>query len=363
MSKAIDLAKRGRGHVEPNPMVGAVIAQHGKLIGDGWHKQFGGPHAEIEAISATRLSRNGLAGATMYVTLEPCCTQGKTPPCTEAILAAKIARVVVAMVDPDTKVAGAGIAILRKAGLRVDVGLCETSVKQLLGAYVKSRTKRQPWVICKWAQTADGFLALPPGRDRWISNNQSRKHVHELRGLVDGILVGIGTVLADDPMLTNRSGKGNQPTRIVLDSNLRISLDCQLVRTADESPVIVATTLTGIENKAAKATQLQAGGVEVLAIGANRNGQVDLDLLLDELGGRHWTYLLAEGGQQTLASFIQIHQADELMVYVSPKVLGSESVPGLPQLDIAMMPERTRYHKLESRLLGQDRFFRYVLDK
>jgi diaminohydroxyphosphoribosylaminopyrimidine deaminase/5-amino-6-(5-phosphoribosylamino)uracil reductase len=182
----------------------------------------------------------------MYVTLEPCSHYGKTPPCTDAVIAAGIARVLAAMVDPDERVSGRGIALLRQAGVQVEVGLCEPAARRLLAAYIKLRTQHRPWVICKWAQTADGYLALPPGAGRWLSGEASRARVQELRAVCDGVCVGIGTVLADDPLLTNRSGAGRQPARLVLDAHLRTPPTCQLVQSAARGTSILPVGHMGV---------------------------------------------------------------------------------------------------------------------
>lgn len=244
MQMALAEASIGLGAVEPNPMVGAMIVRDGLEIARGRHKRFGGPHAEIEAMASlcgtgslpvrvtpvsemaglcadrrdpygqTACPTKKLAGATMYVTLEPCCHRNKkTPPCTDALIASGISRVVVAMEDPDVNVRGRGVAALRAAGIEVQVGVCEAKARRLLAPYIKLRTLGQPWVIAKWAQTEDGYLALPEGQGRWISNELSREHVHEVRRICDGIVVGIGTVLADDPMLNCRvsGGSGANP--------------------------------------------------------------------------------------------------------------------------------------------------------
>ncbi len=256
MRLALELAERGRGTVEPNPMVGAVLARGGKELARGWHQHFGGPHAEIEAISAAAATGADASGATMYVSLEPCCHHGKTPPCTDALVAAGIKRVVVAMEDVDPRVVGRGIAALKSAGIEVTVGVCREHAQRLLAAYIKLRTAGRPWVICKWAQTAEGFLRMPTGQRRWISCEQSRDFVHRLRGQCQAVCVGVGTVLADDPLLTNRSGVGHQPLRIVLDATLRIPPACRLVATASQSPVLVATTSSAVANRPEVAEQL-----------------------------------------------------------------------------------------------------------
>jgi len=359
MNIALEIALAGRGAVEPNPMVGAVIARGEVELGRGHHERFGGPHAEINAISAARRNGVDITGATMYVTLEPCCHHGKTPPCTDAIIASGIARVVVAMVDPDEQVSGVGIETLRGAGVRVDVGLCRREGERLLRAYRKLRKTKRPWVICKWAQTSDGYLALAPGCGRWISCPESRRRVHELRWGCDGILVGISTVLADDPLLTDRSGRPRARgplRRIVLDSHLRLPADCQLIETASDAPVIVATSI-GAELRARQA--LSVRGAELLELPACNAG-VDIEALLDELGRRQYTRLLVEGGAKVLSSFIEARLADELFVFVSPQTAGADGTsPKPPKFDITVLSERLSMPAPSETPSGSDMLLNY----
>ena len=358
MAQALLAAEAGRGNVEPNPMVGAVLVRDGVELGRGWHVRFGGPHAEIEALRAAQAAGHDARGATMYVTLEPCCHRGKTPPCTDAIIQAGIAKVVVAMTDPDENVSGGGIATLRRAGIDVVTGVLEGCARRLGAAYCKLRMLSRPWVICKWAQTSDGYIAA---NERWISCADSRRHVHRLRGRCDGILVGAGTVDMDDPLLTNRSGQGAQPARVVLDSALRTPVDCRLVRTAGESPVIIATTHQGAIAAGDHAAELRGAGVELLELPAGKRG-VDLPALLDELGRREWTYLLVEGGAKVLASFIDARLADELLVYVSPQRLGADAA-GLPRFDIEELRSTVAFGETSRKLIGDDTLLRFVLSE
>ena len=359
MAEALALAGGGAGAVEPNPMVGALIVRDDEVIARGYHKQFGGPHAEREAFSAAKASGIDVAGATMYVTLEPCCHHGKTPPCTAAIIEARIARVVIAMEDPDAQVAGKGISQLREAGIEVQTGVFEDQARRMLSAYMKLRTLARPWVTCKWAQTPSGLIALSESEGRWISSAQSREKVHELRSHCDGILIGAGTVLADDPLLTNRSGAGKQPARIVLDGKLRMPLDCQLVRTAEQSPVIIATTHQAITADPDKSAHLQAAGVELLELSAGPNG-INLDALLDELGKRNWTHLLVEGGAAVLESFILGRYADELLAFVSPDEARSDA-GDLPRFDIAEVRKKLRLGEPVISQIGGDELMQFVL--
>ena len=370
MARALELARQGRGTVEPNPMVGAVLVRDGVVIAEGYHRRFGGPHAEVEAIAAARAAGADPRGATIYVTLEPCCHVGRTPPCTRALLEAGVAKVVGAMQDVDVRVAGGGYQQLRDAGVEVISGVLESRARALLSAYIKLRTCGRPWVVCKWAQTPEGFLALPPGQGRWISGSGSRDFVHRLRGFCDGICVGVGTVLADDPLLTNRSGWGKQPLRIVLDSHLRTPLQSQLVSTARQFPALIATTTHAVQAGLAKARQLEQAGVELLALPAS-GGRVDLGALLDELGRRQQTYLLVEGGEAVLRAFIDQGLADELLAFVCPSKSGEGTAiardanlnaaePSLPRLDIAELAQCLQLPQPERMPLGDDMLWRYI---
>ncbi len=323
MDEAIALAGRGIGLVEPNPMVGAVIVRDGRVVGRGWTQPYGGDHAEVRALADAPAS----SGATMYVTLEPCCHYGKTPPCTDAIIAAGIARVVVGLVDPFEQVAGRGIARLREAGIEVVVGVGAAKIRRQLAAYLKLQTQAKPWVILKWAQTLDGRVATRTGQSRWISGEAARRRVHELRGWCDGIAVGAGTVAADDPLLTNRSGQGRTPTRVILDDRLRTPADAQVIRTIDAAAVLVATTHEALAARREHADALVAAGAEVVALDACDEG-VDPDALLAELGRRRWTRLLVEGGPGVAGSLLRAAAVDELWVFLAPRLLGGRE--GLP---------------------------------
>lgn len=319
MQRALALAVRGQGSVEPNPMVGCVIVRAGHVLGEGYHRRFGGAHAEVEAL---RHCSHGARGATVYVTLEPCCHVGKTGPCTDALLAAGVGRVVAAMRDPDPRVAGRGISMLRRRGVRVDVDVCREEAERLNAPYLALRRRGVPWVIAKWAQSVDGRIATRTGASKWISGSASRAIVHGLRGRVDAVVVGIGTVLADDPSLTSRVGRPKRiARRVVLDSRLRIPLRCVLVRTAKAVPVIVATTRAAIRRTGARARHLEAAGVEVLPL-ASREGRVDLHALLAAFGRRSMTNVLFEGGGDVLGSLFDERLVNEAYVFISPRVLG-----------------------------------------
>jgi len=320
MRRALELAERGRGRVEPNPMVGAVAVRDGRIVGEGYHGGFGGPHAEPHAIAA---AGEACKGATLYVTLEPCTHYGKTPPCVPAVIAAGFRRVVAAMIDPDPRTQGGGIVALRTAGLEAEVGLLEAEARRLNAPFVKLTLTGLPYLTAKWAMSLDGKTATRTGDSRWISCPESRERVHTVRGQVDAILVGIGTVLADDPLLTARPPGPRVAARVVADSAARLPLGSRLVQTAAEAPVIVAATaLAPPERRAA----LEAAGVEVLVLPAEE-GRVSLQALLEELGRRRMTNVLLEGGGELCAAALAGRLADKLMVFVAPTVIGGREAP------------------------------------
>lgn len=354
MRQALRAAARGVGAVEPNPPVGAVIVREGKVLAEGWHEQFGGPHAEVQALAAAARRSMDVAGATMYVTLEPCCAfEGKkTPACTDAIIQAGLSRVVIAMADPDANVSGRGSEQLRRAGIVVDVGCCEQDTHELLRAYIKLRTQRRPWVIAKWAQTTDGYVSLD-GQGQageplraWISNANSRRHAHRWRGLADGVLVGVNTVLADNPLLTDRRREASrQPARVVLDATLRTAADARLATSARDVPLIIATTPQALRDHPDRVKALRDAGAELLELPrkpvrgshpepAGQVEGVDLEALLDRLGERNWTRLIVEGGPTVLRSTLDADLADELHVYVSPQQTSDTDQPRFPLADV-----------------------------
>ncbi len=323
MQLALALAARGRGLVEPNPMVGAIIVRDKTIVGRGWHRRFGGPHAEIEAL---RQAGPKARGATLYVTLEPCCHTGKTGPCTQALINARIKRVVAAMMDPYHQVRGHGFAALRRAGVKVLVGTGQQQARQLNRPFIKRLATGMPYVIAKWAQTLDGCVADRHNHSRWISSAASRRQVHLLRAGVDGIIVGIGTALADDPLLTARLPRHQKPpriaTRVLIDRKCQLPRTSQLVRTAAVAPVLL---LHGKRLKPADLTRRQRliqAGVEMLAVDADSHGHLNLRSALQQLGHRGMTNVLVEGGPRLMASLLAANLADEIHVYIAPMILG-----------------------------------------
>lgn len=336
MRRALDLAVQGQGHVEPNPMVGCVIVQGAEIIGEGWHRRFGEPHAEVEAL---KLAGERAAGATMYVTLEPCCHHGKTPPCTKAILKAGITRVVAALRDPFPQVAGQGLAELEAAGVHTEVGVLAAESQQLNAPYLKLVRTGRPWVIGKWAMTLDGKIATRTGSSMWVSNESSRAVVHKLRGRMDAIMIGRETARRDDPLLTARPPGPRTPLRIVMDTHGSQSSDSQLVRTAQSVPLMVAV---GSESLERDRCRLRAEGCEVW-VGHAETHHSRLDALLDELGRRRMTNVLVEGGGRMLGSLLDHRQLDEIHVFIAPKLVGGAASPvptageGVDQIAEALM--------------------------
>jgi diaminohydroxyphosphoribosylaminopyrimidine deaminase/5-amino-6-(5-phosphoribosylamino)uracil reductase len=320
MSRALELAARGEGWVEPNPMVGCVIVRDGETVGEGWHQRFGGPHAEVEAL---RIAGVRARGATAYVTLEPCCHQGKTPPCTKALIAAGVRRVVIAQRDPFPQVDGGGIVELNASGVATEVGIGVAEARWLNAPYRKLVERGLPWIIAKWAMTLDGKLATSTGDSRWISSEASRVIVHRLRGRVDAVLIGSGTAIADDPLLTARPAGARTAARIIVDSRAQLSPRSQLVRTTREAPVIVAVA---DEAPLEKTITLESAGCEVLRCPGESHAE-RLLTLLTELGRRRMTNVLVEGGAQLLGALLDARQIDEVHAFIAPKLAGGATAP------------------------------------
>jgi len=356
MRLALAEADRGRGAVEPNPMVGAVVVRDGRVVGLGHHARFGGPHAEVVALGAAGVAARG---ATLYVTLEPCCHVGKTPPCTDAILGAGVARVVAAIRDPFPRVDGGGFARLRAAGLAVESGAEADAARRLNAPYLKRLATGLPYVTAKWAMTLDGKTACASGDSRWISGPRSRALVHELRGRMDGIAVGIGTALADDPQLTARPAGPRVATRIVLDGAARLPTAGRLARTAREAPVLVAVT---DHAPAGRVAALEALGCEVVAFPGG--GAVPILPLLEHLGRRGLTNLLVEGGGGVLGAFLDAGQVDAVEVYIAPAIEGGSHPFGPARgAGVAAMAGALRLDRSEIGLIDGDLRIRGTLPR
>lgn len=318
MQRAIELARRGFGRVNPNPAVGAVIVRDGRIIGEGWHRKFGELHAERNAFAACT---EDPAGATIYVTLEPCCHYGKTPPCTEAVIENGIARVVIGSPDPNPLVAGKGVALLEEAGIEVEQGVLREECDELNRAFFHHVRTGLPFVVLKYAMTADGKIATRTGASKWITGEVARKRVHEDRNRYAAIMVGVGTVLADDPQLTCRIDDGVNPLRVICDSHLRTPLDSQIVTTANEVPTLIATCVSD----PLRLKEYRERGCEVLVCG---EGTVDLPALMANLGERGIDSVIVEGGATLNASVLKAGLVNFLQVYIAPKIFGSQQAPG-----------------------------------
>jgi diaminohydroxyphosphoribosylaminopyrimidine deaminase/5-amino-6-(5-phosphoribosylamino)uracil reductase len=328
MKQALRLARRGLGQTSPNPMVGAVIVKNGKVIGQGYHERFGGLHAEINAISD---AKSNLNGATLYVTLEPCCHKGKkTPPCLDTLLKYKWKRVVVGTIDPNPRVNGKSIEMLKQRGIETNVGVLLEECQRLNEVYFKYIQTGVPFVTLKYAQTLDGRIATALGDSKWISSEPSLKWAHRLRSIHDAVLVGVGTVLEDDPQLTVRLVQGRNPLRVVVDSRLKIPLNSRILKELESAPTIIAaTSQADIE----KTLALNVMGVEVVTVGEDSEGMVDLKDLLQKLGKKNISSVLVEGGAMTITSFIRQGIADKLIVIIAPKLMG-EGVEAVGDLGI-----------------------------
>ena len=350
MHVALSQAVRGLGKVNPNPLVGAVIVREGIMIGSGYHEHFGGPHAEINAI---RNANGSVEGATMYVTLEPCSHFGKTPPCADALIEAKIEKVVVAMKDPNPWVAGRGIERLKDNGIEVIVGLLEKETKELNRVFIKYIRTKLPYVVLKSAMSLDGKIATATGHSQWISCPESRKYVHTLRNELKGILVGVNTVITDDPELTTRleGVTGRNPIRIVVDSKGRIPLSSKMFKNGDQNPVIIATT---INFPKPKRIYLEAAGHTVLTL-PERDGMVDLKILMSELGGLGIDGILLEGGGTLNESALKNGIIDEIQFIIAPMLIGGrDAITPVEGAGFNTVDEGIRLQQMTTRQMGDD---------
>ncbi len=347
MRRALGLASRALGRTSPNPAVGAVVVREGAEVGWGYHRAAGEPHAEVEA-----LARAGplAAGATLYVNLEPCNHHGRTPPCTDAILAAGVRRVVVAVEDPDARVRGKGVRRLEEAGVDVEVGVLEGEARRLNAAYIKHRTTGLPWVTAKWAMSLDGRLATRTGASRWITGPEAREYVHRLRDQHDAVMVGVGTAVKDDPALTCRLPGGRDPLRVVVDSRLRLPPQARMLREGG-SRVVVATTPAA---DAARAEQLRGAGAEVWVC-EPEGGRVSLRDLLGRLAGRGALSVLAEGGSALHGSLLEAGLVDRVVAFLGPLVVGGDGAPSpVGGAGVAELSRALRLEHVVVRQFGQD---------
>jgi|GEM_PF-33539 len=356
MARALELAVRGMGHARPNPMVGAVIVKDGRIIGEGWHERFGGPHAEVNAFAHCT---EDPAGATLYVTLEPCSHYGKTPPCADLIIEKDIDRVVTAMVDPNPLVSGKGIRRLRDAGIFVTVGVMEKEARKLNEVFLKYVTEHKPFVLYKAAMSLDGKTACHTGDSKWISSEDSREEVHVLRGCYKGIMVGAGTVIADNPLLTARTEGLDDPVRIIVDGNLSVPLKAKVFQ--EEGDVIVLTTTSSDEKKREELTKL---GVDIIMTDGDEKGKVDLDSAMTGLALKGIDGILLEGGATLASSAFEAGIVDKVRIYAAPKIIGGVNAPGLIGGDGASsMKEAVKLKDLSTETCGGDLVIEAYVDK
>jgi diaminohydroxyphosphoribosylaminopyrimidine deaminase/5-amino-6-(5-phosphoribosylamino)uracil reductase len=356
LARAIELAQKGAGAVRPNPVVGAVVARDGEVLGEGWHKEFGAAHAEVNAIEACGLE--DLSGATLYVSLEPCCHEGKTPPCTEAILQAGIGRVVVASDDPTEKASGRGLGILRDEGVEVVIAEGELAARARLlnQAFRKHARVGRPWVLFKSAMTLDGKVATRTGDSKWISGEDSRELAHRWRASVDAVVVGIGTALADDPQLTARpdgllAELPYQPRRVVFDTLARLPPSSQLVAAASEMPLTIVVSRAAAR---ADTDALEAAGAQVL-VATGENEPARVRSALDQLGGDGIASVLLEGGPHLAGAFLDAGEIDELRLFLAPLLLGGSAARDpLEGKGVERISEALRALTFDSEHIGED---------
>lgn len=330
MRRALELAAKGRAGTQPNPRVGCVIVKNGEIVGEGFHEKAGGPHAEVFALEAAGAKAKG---ADLYVTLEPCCHQGRTPPCTNAVIKAGIKRVFAAMEDPNPKVAGQGFAALRGAGIEVDVGLMEAEAEDLNRGFVSRMSRGRPWLTLKLAMSLDGRTALASGESKWITGDEARADVHRLRAEAGAVMTSVSTVIADDPELTVRlPGDWRQPDRVVLDTQLRVPADAQVFKPGARRIVLT------VRPRADRMEALQKNGIEVVLAGPSTNGHVGLESALKELGRLQVNEVFVECGPKLAGSVLRSGLMDEAVLYVAPSLFGHEGralaeLPGVQTLD------------------------------
>ena len=346
MREALRIARNAEGRTSPNPLVGAVVVRDGKIIAEGWHRQAGTPHAEIHALNmAGELARD----ATLYVTLEPCSHFGRTPPCAQAVVDAGIRRVVAAMSDPNPKVAGRGFELLKAAGVEVEVGLLEAEARELNEVFLKWVTKKLPFVTLKFACSLDGKIATSSGESQWISCLESRKFTHHLRDINDAILVGVGTVLADNPSLTTRLVEGKNPVRVIVDSNARTPLNSTVVTDKSARTIVAVTNNAPADRIAA----LKSSGVEIIFAG---NGErVDLKVLMNELAAQEITSVLVEGGGTINFAMLSAGLVDKVFAFVAPKIIGgSNSLTAVEGAGFIKLSDAVELKNFTARTLGED---------
>lgn len=356
MSRALELAVRGMGHTRPNPMVGAVLVKDGRIIGEGWHEVYGGPHAEVNCFAhATEDPK----GATLYVTLEPCSHYGKTPPCADLVVEKGVDRVVVAMEDPNPLVAGKGIRKLKESGIFVTVGIMEEEAKKLNEVFLKYITQHKPFVLYKAAMSLDGKTACHTGDSQWISCEDSREEVHVLRGCYKGIMVGAGTILADNPQLTARTEGMIDPVRIIVDGHLSVPLKANVFQ--EEGENIILTTTASDEGKRKALSDM---GVDIIMTDGEEKGSVDLEAAMTGLALKGIDSILLEGGATLAASAFDAGIVDKVRIYTAPMIIGGVSAPGLIGGEGAStIPKAIRLRDIQTQMTGKDLVIEAYVEK
>ncbi|MGE5315261.1 MAG: bifunctional diaminohydroxyphosphoribosylaminopyrimidine deaminase/5-amino-6-(5-phosphoribosylamino)uracil reductase RibD [Acidobacteriota bacterium] len=334
MRRCLVLAGKGRGAVSPNPLVGSVVVKDGVIIGEGYHRRYGGPHAEVNAIRDAERRGASVEGAELYVSLEPCFHYGNTPPCVDLVIEKKLKRVAAAVNDPNPLVNGKSIRKLQEAGIETVTGILQSEALRMNAPFFTYIRKARPFVALKTAQTADGFIAHADGSSKWITNERSRKHVHALRASFDAVLVGAGTVTADNPMLTVRAVKGRNPLRIVLDGSLSIPESSLIVTTCDEASTLIYTATARTPEKKEKIRRLEARGAVVVQMHAGRSRRIPIGGLLADLANHTITSVLVEGGACIYREFLEAGAADVLYQYRSQQMFG-EGIPGVDRLGVS----------------------------
>jgi diaminohydroxyphosphoribosylaminopyrimidine deaminase / 5-amino-6-(5-phosphoribosylamino)uracil reductase len=359
MKMALDLAKKGRGFVNPNPMVGAVIVKEGKVLGKGYHKFFGGPHAEVYALKE---AGENAKDSCLYVTLEPCSHYGKTPPCAKAIIKSGIKRVVIASVDPNPLVSGNGIKMLKAAGIEVDTGVMESSALQLNEVFMKYISKRLPFVVMKCAVTLDGKIATCTGESKWITGKASRNRVHKMRNSLTAVMVGVGTILDDNPLLTTRlEGKSRSPKAIILDSKLKSPVNSRVFETLKEREVIIACTEKFDEENYAK---LKDKGVKIIICPEDSNSMVDLKYLVRKLGKLGIDSILIEGGGSVNFSALKSDIVDKVVYFIAPKIFGGKDAKtSVEGSGIESISDEIKLENVSVKSIGEDIMIEAYLPK
>lgn len=352
MKRALVLAGKGAGATAPNPAVGCVIVKDGRVVGEGWHKKAGTPHAEINALA---MAGDAARDSNLYVTLEPCCHHGKTPPCTDALIAAGVKRVVAGMTDPNPQVAGRGLSILQQAGITVETGVLEAECRDMNKGFIKCVTTGMPYVIYKTAMTLDGNIATVTGHSRWVTGEASRRHVHRLRAQCDAVMVGVDTIIVDNPQLTVRHVRGRNPFRIIVDTRLRTPESVAVLSGDLANKTVIATC----ESNPRVHRRYELQGATVLVC-EELNGRVSMADLLRKLGALGMQTILLEGGSRLAGDMLQAGLIDEFMLFYAPKIIGSDGFSSFALQGITTMEQAVKLKILDVRMIDQDLLVRAI---